>query len=205
MAVLNPSPVTSEEFLEWVFEQEGRFELVDGFVYEMMAGAREGHNVVTSNIVMTIGPQAKREGCRTTSSDTAVSTGENSIRFPDVVVDCSPPDTSATKARTPTMLVEVLSPGTGEIDRTDKLEEYQRLDGTKLIMLADPDVVLVKLYRRDDDGAWHSEKYEDLSDIIDLNEIGASLALRDIYDTLEPRTRPRLTVVEKASGMVPGR
>lgn len=204
MPVPNPSPVTSEEFLEWVFEQEGRFELVDGFIYEMMAGAREGHNVVTSNIVMTIGPQAKRGGCRTTSSDTAVSTGEKSIRFPDIVVDCGPPDTSATKASTPTLLVEVLSPGTGEIDRTDKLEEYQRLDGTQLIMLVDPDVVLVKLYRRDGDGGWYSEKYEDLNDVIDLDEVGSSLALKDIYDTLEPRTRPRLIVVEKASGMIPG-
>ena len=204
MAVPNPSTVTSEEFLEWVFEQEGRFELVDGFVYEMMAGAREGHNVVTSNIVMAVGPQAKRGGCRTTSSDTAVSTGEKSIRFPDVVVDCGPPDTSAVRANSPTLLIEVLSPGTGEIDRTDKLEEYQKLGDAKLIMLVDPDVVLVKLYRRDD-GAWHSEKYENLNDTIDLNEIGASLALKDIYDTLEPRTRPRLAFVERTSGITPGR
>ncbi|KQT65908.1 MULTISPECIES: Uma2 family endonuclease [unclassified Aureimonas] len=199
MEVPEQARVSAEEFLDWVFDQDGRFELVDGYVVEMMAGAKQGHNVVVSNIVMSVGPQAKAGGCRTTSSDTAVQTGTDGIRFPDVVVDCGPSDPNATVAANPTLVVEVSSPGTSQVDTTDKLDEYQRHRTIQLIMFVEPGVVSVKLYRRDGKGLWKAEKYEDLEDEIVLPEIGSVLSLRDVYDTLAPRHRPRLKLIEADS------
>lgn len=196
MEYLEPKRVSADDFLGWIVDQDRRFELVDGYVVEMMAGARQAHNVVVSNIVMSVGPQAKRGGCRTTSSDTAVKTGPESVRYPDVVVDRGPPDAFAMAAGSATLVVEVSSPGTSEIDATDKLDEYQRHETIRLIMLADPGLVSLKLYRRDEAGQWHAEKYDDLDQSIDLPEIGSALSLRDVYDTLEPRSRPRLQLVE---------
>ncbi|MBW9089352.1 Uma2 family endonuclease [Rhizobium wenxiniae] len=66
--------MSADDFLEWILSQEGRYELVDGYVIEMMAGAKLAHNVVVSNMVSSLGPQSKSGGCRTTSSDTAVQT-----------------------------------------------------------------------------------------------------------------------------------
>jgi Uma2 family endonuclease len=190
--------ISADEFLEWVSGQEGRFELVDGYVVEMMAGAKQGHNVVVTNIVASVGPQAKSGGCRTTSSDTAVQTLASTIRYPDIVVDCGPPDPDATVAENPTLVVEVSSPGTSLVDTTDKLDEYQRHPAVRLIMLVEPSIVSVKLYRRDERGLWDSEKYDDLDGVIDMPEIGAVLSMSEIYDTLTPRHRPRLQLIETA-------
>lgn len=188
--------VSAEDFLAWILSQEGRFELVDGYVIEMMAGANQAHNVVVSNIVSSLGPQLKSGGCRTTSSDTAIQTLANAIRYPDIVVDCGPPDPDAMVAKNPTLVVEVSSPGTSSVDTTDKLDEYREHPAVRLIMFVEPSRVLVKLYRRDSEGAWGSEKYDNLENVIDMPEIGASLALSEIYDTLTPHNRPRLHLSE---------
>lgn len=189
--------VSVGEFLEWMRAREGRFELVDGRIFRMMTGAKQSHNVVTANIVATLLPQARRCGCRTTSSDTAVRTGPGTIRYPDVVVDCGPSDPDALEASCPTLVVEVASPGTSAIDATDKLDEYRSHAEIRLILFVDPDVISVKLYRRDKDGGWDVEKYDDLDQTIALAEIGGSLAVGQIYETLEPQPRPRLRLVEE--------
>lgn len=195
--------VSTETFLDWITTQEGRFELIGGQIVEMMAGAKQGHNVVVANIVMSVGPQAKSGGCRTTSSDTAVQTGANTIRYPDIVVDCGPPDPDATIAENPTLVVEVSSPGTSLVDTTDKLDEYQRHPAIRLILFVEPTLLSVKLYRRSEQGRWEAEKYEDIDAVIDMPEIGAVLSLRDIYDTITPRLRPRLQVIDTADGSKP--
>lgn len=181
--------VTAEDFLEWVLNQEGRYELVDGDVVEIMPGANQGHNVVVSNIVSSLRPQSRSGGCRTTSSDTAVQTLASTIRYPDIVVDCGPPDPDAMVAESPTLVVEVSSPRTSSVDTTDKLDEYREHPAVQLIMFVESSRVLVKLYRRDSEGAWGSEKYDDLASVIDMPEIVATLALSEIYDALMPRNR----------------
>lgn len=196
MDVAERGRIPADQFLDWVSGQEGRFELVDGYVVEMMAGAKQGHNVVVTNIVSSLNPQAKAGGCRTTASDTAVRTLVHTIRYPDIVVDCGPPDPEATVARNPTLLVEVSSPGTSLVDTTDKLDEYQRHPAVRLILLVEPGIVSVKLYRRDERGLWHAERYDELDAVIELPDIGAVLSLSDIYDTLTPRRHPRLHLIE---------
>lgn len=203
MQAIEHGRVAAEDFLEWVLSQDGRFELVDGYVIEMMAGAKQGHNVVVSNIVSSLGPQSKSGGCRTTSSDTAVQTLASTIRYPDIVVDFGPPDPDAMVAKSPTLVVEVSSPGTSSVDTTDTLDEYRDHPAVRLIMFVEPSSVLVKLYRRDSEGMWGSEKYDDLASVIDMPEIGASLALSEIYDTLMPRDRPRLHLIEEINGPKP--
>ncbi len=106
-------------------------------------------------------------------------------------------------AESPTLVVEVSSPGTSSGDTTDKLDEYREHPAVRLIMFVEPSSVLVKLYRRDSEGAWGSEKYDDLASVIDMPEIGASLALSETYDTLMPRNRPRLHLIEEINGQKP--
>jgi Uma2 family endonuclease len=189
--------MTADEFFDWIEGQSEPHELVDGMPVRMMAGARQSHNVATTNIVVALASSAKTKSCRTTSSDTAVRTGQFGVRYPDVVVDCGPPDPSAKEAARPTVVVEVSSPGILAIDLTDKIDEYQAHDDIQVIMLVEPDVISVKVYRRDVHGLWTIEKYDELEQSIDLPEVNSSIRLRDIYDTLEPKSRPRLQVVQE--------
>lgn len=195
MAVPEHERVSADDFLRWVVTQSERFELVDGRIVRMMAGTRQNHAVVASNILVALAPQAKRGGCRTTASDVAVRTSLGGIRYPDVVVDCGPPDPAALAAVRPVLVVEVSSPGTTTIDATDKLDEYRAHADIRVIALVEPDIVSLKLYRRDPEGEWRVERYDDLSDIIELPEIGASLSLVDLYDTLHPTVRPKFQLV----------
>jgi Uma2 family endonuclease len=184
--------MTADEFFDWIERQSEPHELVDGMPVLMTAGARQSHNVTTTNIAVALAPSAKAKGCRTTLSDTAVRTGQCGVRYPDVVVDCGPPDPSAKEAARPTVVVEVSSPDTMAIDLTDKIDEYQAHEDIQVIMLVEPDVISVKVYRRDVHGLWTIEKYDDLEQSVDLPEINSSVRLRDVYDTLEPQSRPRM-------------
>lgn len=191
--------MTDDEFIDWVSGQDGRYELVNGFPLELTAGAKQDHAVAASNILTALAPSAKQQGCRATGSDTYVKAGVNS-RLPDVVVDCGPRDPNATHAIRPTIVVEVLSDSTSAIDHTDKLDDYQSHPDIQVVLLVDPMTVSVKAYRRQADATWGPEKYEDLTDIIPLPEIDATLAMADIYDTLDPK--PRFKTY--SSGNVPG-
>lgn len=191
-------PMTDEEFMDWVADQNGRYEFVSGCPLELVAGAKQDHAVVASNILTSLAPSAKTHGCRATGSDTYVLAGGNR-RLPDVVVDCGPKDSNATHATGPTVVVEVLSDRTNAIDHTDKLDDYQSHPDIRVVLLVDPSHVSVKAYRRVG-AAWVPERYEDLAYIIPLPEISASLALVDIYDTLDPKPRFKATDLKPRAG-----
>ncbi|TFF22934.1 Uma2 family endonuclease [Jiella endophytica] len=190
--------VSADAFLAWAATQKERFELVDGRVVRMMTASKQSYNVVAADTLAALLPHARRNGCRTTASDTAVRTGPVTIRNPDVVVDCGPGNPEALEASTPTLVVEVSSPGTSAIDATDKLDEYRSHGDIRLIRFVDPDVISVKLYRRNLRGGWSVEKFDDLDQTIDLAEIGAVLMMGAIYESLEPLPPPHLRLVDTA-------
>ncbi len=195
MSVPDHQKLTVAEFLDAVLGEEGRFELVDGVAYAM-AGAKQGHNVIGSNVQTALVPAGKKSGCRTTSSDTGVQTGPNTVRYPDIVVDCGPPNPSATTASQPTIIVEVSSPGTAVFDHGAKLREYQSIPSVQVVVQIESEIVLVKAHRRS--GAdWIEETYESLEDSIELPALATALSLREVYDTLEVRPRVRLQVIRE--------
>ena len=194
MEVASQPKFTVDGFFEAISGADERYELINGVAYAM-AGAKEGHNVICSNVLIAIAPEGKKKGCRTTSSDTAVQTGPATIRYPDVVVDCGPPDPSARMASNPTVIVEVTSPGTSFVDYGDKLREYQRLKSVDMVMQIESEIVLVKVHRRQSDGTWTDETIEDFGVDIQIPSMGTSITLNDVYDTLDLRPRPRLVVV----------
>jgi Uma2 family endonuclease len=187
--------MSADDFLVWIETQDAPHELADGVRIRLTAGTPQSHNVVASNMLVALVPRARRAGCRVTRGKTAVRTGLRGIRYPDVVVDCGPFDPSAREATGPVVVVEVSSSRTSSIDVTDKLDEYRAHVGLRLILFVDPDVLAVKVYRRDPAGAWQVERFDDLDQSVGLLEIGASLSLRDIYDTLSPRLQPHLRVI----------
>ena len=99
-----------------------------------MAGAKEGHNVICSNVQTAFYLAGKRKGCRTTSSNTAVRTGPDTVRYPDVVVDCGRPDATALTASRPTIVVEVSSSGAAVFEYGTKLHEYQGVESVGTVL-----------------------------------------------------------------------
>lgn len=193
MGVPEQERLSVATFFKAISGRDGQFELIDGVAYAM-AGAKQGHNVISSNVQTAFVPAGKRQGCRTTSSDTGVLTGPRSVRFPDVVVDCGPADPSALTATAPTVIVEVSSPGTAVFDYGEKLDEYRGLASVQLILQIESEIVLVKAHRRESEG-WKETMHESLADIIEIAPLRMSLSVAEIYDTLAVSPRARLQVV----------
>jgi Uma2 family endonuclease len=194
MEAASQAKLTVDQFFDAISGADERYELINGVAYAM-AGAKEGHNVICGNVLVAIAPAGKKSGCRTTSSNTAVQSGPETVRYPDVVVDSGPPDPSAKTASRPTFIVEVTSPGTSFVDYGDQLREYQRLESVDTVMQIESEFVLVKVHRRQSDGTWTDETIEDFGVAIPIPSISASITLDDVYDTLDLRPRPRLVVV----------
>ena len=168
-----------------------------------MAGAKEGHNVICSNVQTALVPAGKRKGCRTTSSDTAVQTGPDTVRYPDVVVDCGSPNPTALTASRPTIVVEVSSSGTAVFDYGVKLRECQAVESIDTVLQIESEIALVQVHRRQEDGTWTEETVEEFDMDISLPSLAVSITLNEIYDTVDVRPRPRLQVVkiERSNGM----
>jgi Uma2 family endonuclease len=116
-----------------------------------------------SNVLTAFVPAGKKKGGRTTSSDTAVQAGPDTIRYPDVVVDCGPPNAAAMTASNPTLIVEVSSPGTAVFDYGDKLGEYQNLKSVDTIIQIESEIAFVKVHRRQEDESGQRKSSRNLS------------------------------------------
>lgn len=202
MAIPEEEKLTVDEFFEAIAGREGRYELVGGVAYAM-AGAKEGHNVICSNVQTAFVPAGKRKGCRTTSSNTAVRTGPDTVRYPDVVVDCGPPDATALTASRPTIVVEVSSSGAAVFEYGTKLHEYQGVESVGTVLQIESEIALVKVHRRQEDGTWSEETIEEFDMDIPFPSLAVSMTLNEIYDTLDVRPRPRLQVVKNEHSSAP--
>jgi Uma2 family endonuclease len=175
--------MTEDEFFEFAQARDEKWELVDGEPM-MMAGANQRHQDIAANTLSSLHTQLRGKQCRPTAADTGVPTVNGNIRYPDVVVDCGQRDDQAMRATAPTLVIEVLSPSTRGFDSHRKVAEYKSHPDVKYILLIDTNNACSLLHFRDDRG-WDEVIYDSLDDIIGFPEIGASLALSDIYYGLE--------------------
>ena len=61
MGIPEHEKLTVDEFFDAISGSEGRYELVGGIAYAM-AGAKEGHNVICSNVQTAFVPAGKQKG-----------------------------------------------------------------------------------------------------------------------------------------------
>jgi Uma2 family endonuclease len=202
MAITEEKKLTVDEFFDAVSDSEERYELVEG-VAHAMARAKEGHNVIRSNVLAAFVPAGKQRGCRATSVNTAVQTGPDTIRYPDVVVDCGPRNSEAMTASKPVIVVEVSAPDTAVFDYSAKLREYRSVESVDTVIQIECEIVLVKVHRRQQDGTWTEETIEEFDVDIPLPSLATSITLNEIYDALNVRPRQPLQVgkIERTGGM----
>jgi Putative restriction endonuclease len=85
MNVVLPLHLDKPAFLAWVQGREGRYELADGRVV-MMVGASRAHGLIVSNLIIVLhGQLDPREW--TVIADFGLDAGEQTLRYPDVVLD----------------------------------------------------------------------------------------------------------------------
>ena len=129
---------TVEQYLAMERDSAIRHEYLDGYVYAM-AGESEEHGIITNNLNGFLWQRLKGSGCRTFDKDTKVQSGEvptgktsaqpkKLFSYPDVLVVCGERkylDEYKDVLTNPTVIIEVLSPTTGEFDRGEKFIRYR--------------------------------------------------------------------------------
>ncbi len=183
MAQTARRPMSVEEFFDWQQRQDFPYELVGGVPVphvKMMTGASAQHDRATVTIVAALHNPLRGTGCRPTTDDIGQRTGIATLRRPDVTVECGDLILDSDESRKPKLVVEVLSPSTGPIDRFRKFEEDRRHPTIAYILLVETRWPSATLYRRRGD-AWETQAFEPIDETIAPTIIGARLPMADIY------------------------
>jgi Uma2 family endonuclease len=184
MAISRQRWYTIEEYHK--IEEENpdcKFEYIDGEV-RIMAGGTHEHMKIAVNLVIILGNHLADSVCQVANSDIHVlPTGSGNLSYlPDVTVTCNPEDYQrGTKAiRSPILIVEVLSPSTESIDRTEKLRAYQACPSMQEYLIASTQRREIEAYRRGADGEWNKTVYT-AQDTIPLVTVDLNIPMSTIY------------------------
>src|SRR5437868_14342836 len=121
-AALKRKLVPVEEYLAGELVSATKHEYLGGFVYAM-AGARNVHNLITTNTIVALGGRLRGNPCRPYNSDTKIRVHlPNQVRFyyPDMSVICHPNPRTDSFQDEPAAIVEVLSNRTRRTDEGEK-------------------------------------------------------------------------------------
>jgi Uma2 family endonuclease len=177
--------VSQEEYLAIERKAEYKNEYVNGEVFAM-TGASRKHNLIAGNIGAQLNAKLKGKPCEVYPGEMRVKApASRSYVYPDVVVVCGEPELEDAYLDTllnPTLVVEVLSKSTESYNRLAKAGYYRTIESLAEYMLVAQDEYRIEQYVKQADGRWLLADIRGLESIIDLQSIGCSLVLRDVYD-----------------------
>jgi Uma2 family endonuclease len=178
--------IAVEDYLAGELVSPIKHEYLGGFVYAM-AGARNVHNLIASNVLGALHGRLRGKPCRAFNSDTKIRIRlPKQIRFyyPDVSVICRPNSPNDSFQENPAVIIEVLSRKSRRIDQGEKKDAYLEIASLSVYAMIDSDSAAVVAYRRNEQG-FGQEVYHGLDAVLPLGEIEAELPLAEIYEGVE--------------------
>ena len=195
MSALSQGSMTPAAYLAFERSQDEKHEYWHGQIY-LMAGANARHNLVTANVVMTLGLQLKGRSCSVYPSDMRVLIPTTGLyTYPDALVVCGKAlfeDATEDTLLNPTLIVEVLSKSTEHYDRGDKFRNYRTIPSLQEYLLIAQHEQRVEHYVRQPNDEWLLAETSDPAGQLDLPTVGCRLALADLYDKVTFPPRPRI-------------
>ena len=184
-------PWTVEEYLWLERDSLVKHEYVDGTGYAL-AGITRAQSRIAMNVGRLLEEALDQSPCRVFNSDIKVRIGTRIFRYADLAVTCDPRDDGYDQEDEdyisfPTVILETLSTSTQREDRSTKFEEYRTIPTFREYVLAEPDRMVVHLYRRQDDGSWSLTPYE-AADEVPLESLAVRLPVATLYHKV--RLRP---------------
>jgi Uma2 family endonuclease len=169
-------PWTTDSFLAWEDQQEGRHEF-DGQRVIPMTGGSLAHQDIVFNLRGLLGRLLADQPFRV-SQEMRLRAGTR-IRYPDVVV-CAGPLDQATRTLTDAVAIfEVLSDDTATTDRVAKLIDYAELPSLRAYVLLEQTAVAATVFQREPGGAWTASAH--LAGELMLPGLGVTLPLAELY------------------------
>lgn len=184
MIALPRKKLTSQEYLAIERAADFKSEFFDGEMFAM-AGTSKEHSRITVNLTIQFGNALKGRFCEPFSSDLRVKVSANGLyTYPDLTIVCGPVDVEDEQADVllnPTLIIEVLSPGTERYDRGKKFDLYRELESLQEYVLVSQDQYRVEQFLRGNGGDWGYRVAFKEDDIVEFPSVGCSIPLKDIY------------------------
>ena len=186
MAVaLEAQKLTLDEFLAWEDQQQDRHEFHRGEVFAM-AGGRRTHGRVVLNLARRLAEKLDDSPCQVFAESMKLQIGDDTILYPDVFVTCDKADLATDMIfRSPTLVIEVLSPSTQAYNRSQKFALYRRLASLQEYVLVDPETRRIEGFRRNAADQW---VLFDMSqdEAMACASIACSVPLLQVFDGMDP-------------------
>ncbi len=133
-----PPIMTVDQFLDWVSDREGRYELVDGNVVAI--SPERSRHVDSKMNAWEILRNAVREAgldCFVKGDGMTVVIDKHNSCEPDVSVQCSPIDPESMILDNPLIVLEVISPSSARRDTGTKLASYFQVGSIRHYLIID--------------------------------------------------------------------
>ncbi len=185
IVLYNKTSFTLEEYLEFEKESEEKHEFYKGEIFAM-AGAGARHNVIFSNLFVSIGSLLKGKPCKPYGSDLRIHVAQNSLfTYPDISIICSdiiPSSLDKDTATSPTVLIEILLPSTHNYDRGGKFRLYRDIPTLKEYILIESESIRIESFRLNPQNHWELEEYKSLTETFQMPCMNISIPVKEIYE-----------------------
>lgn len=176
---------TLEEYFVLERGSEARYEYWDGQILCMSGGTRR-HYLITEHFRNRLAEALRGRKCEALSGGVPVKTPAlPPYRYPDASVVCGELIFETVGGIdvlvNPTLIVEVLSPHTEQLDKEPKRHAYQRLPSLMEYLVVSQDAPHITQYLRRG-RRWMRRDFSDVAATLTLPSIDVDLVIGDIYE-----------------------
>ena len=177
--------LTTEDYIQLEDETGLKHEYRDGWVVAI-SGVTEEHDLVASAIRNHLREGLQKKNAHVYSSAIRVFIPEcNKFVYPDATIVCGESQRHALPRgayalTNPSAILEVSSKGTVKYDQEEKYDCYRTLASFNEYVLAAQDEVRIETRKKNVEGDWQTEVFDQLDQIIEV--LGCSISLQQIYE-----------------------
>jgi len=184
MSSASKTKLSVADYLAFERGSETKHEFFGGDVFAM-AGGSPAHNLIASNFIREAGNALKERPCVVYTSDLRVKVEPTGLyTYPDLTIVCGQQEFDDDQGDTlvnPTILIEVLSKSTAAYDRGTKSKHYRKMKSLRAVLFIEQDSPSVEVIRLQPDGNWVLSDSSELSDSIEIEPLGISIPLAEIF------------------------
>ncbi len=172
---------TYQDLLNW--DDEERWELIDGYAYNMFPAPEIKHQDVARNLFRVLDRALEGKECTPYFPATDVVLSENDVVQPDIFVVCDKGKITVKNVKgAPDLIIEILSPSSVRKDRFEKRNLYE-LYGVKEYLIVDPEEQFVEAYRLNETGQFgKSEMYSEQEKLPLTSLPGLTIPLWQVFE-----------------------
>lgn len=175
-----------KDYMSW--PENERWELINGEVYSMSPAPNRIHQKISGNLFYQIYDYLYGKSCEVYEApfDVKLTPDEEdqspTILQPDIIVCCDNnkfTDQGLTGA--PDLIIEIVSPSTGMIDRKLKYDLYEKY-GVKEYWIVEPVEKVIEIFSRNEKGLFDKREVYGEKDIVKVNTLpGLEIDLQRVF------------------------